>query len=133
MGFALIILSCTYIIRSHIMHVLQARHQELVIENCDSAIAIDPRYVKALLRRFKMHFALGHQEEALLGMLWCKHVQYWTLHTSMPCVTTGPQIFFQLSSSLVSKALFPSVNVGEIACRGDCLHEDFFIRSQYYR
>ena len=46
---------------------VQTSHRELVIENCDRAIALDPRYMKALLRRFKMHLALGHQEEALLG------------------------------------------------------------------
>ena len=45
----------------------QRHHSQLVIENCDKAIALDRRYVKALLRRFKMHQALGHLEEALLG------------------------------------------------------------------
>ena len=57
----------------------QTSHQELVIENCDKAIAIDPRYVKALLRRFKVHQALGHKEEALLGktnLLKSDNVQY---------------------------------------------------------
>ena len=51
-----------------------------MIENCDKAIALDRRYVKALLRRFKMHQALGHMEEALLGG---------SPHTLLPVVYTA--------------------------------------------
>ena len=51
---------------------MQASHCELVLENCDRALSLNSRYVKALLRRFKMHQTLGHKEEALLGM-YCIH------------------------------------------------------------
>ena len=61
-----IAMSCTECVM--IVLCVQTHHREQVIENCNQAIALDPRYVKALLRRFKAHQALGHQEEAFLGI-----------------------------------------------------------------
>ena len=50
---------------------LQVSQRRLVIQSCDRAIALNPRYVKALLRRFQMHYALGNKEEAILGRWAC--------------------------------------------------------------
>ena len=69
-----------------------------MIENCDKAIALDRRYVKALLRRFKMHQALGHMEEALLGgsphtllpVVYTAAVDQYTLHKYCHSLNVSP-------------------------------------------
>lgn len=40
---------------------------EKVVEDCDSALKLDPKYVKALNRRAMAYEGLGKWEEALKG------------------------------------------------------------------
>ena len=48
---------------------MQPPKYDLVVEDCNAALALDKRYEKALNRRANAYEALGNFEEALKGTL----------------------------------------------------------------
>lgn len=50
---------------------MQPPENDLVVADCDEALRLDPRYVKALNRRATALEALGRFEESLRGMVSC--------------------------------------------------------------
>ena len=52
----------------HVLLVQTSRLQS-VVESCSASLALNPRYVKAIVRRVKAHHSLGNNQEALMGEL----------------------------------------------------------------